>query len=390
MDVLRRTFLQKIEGTSVNFVRYLHDRIRWDSRLVAILGARGVGKSTLILQHIKLHENPEEVLYVSADDIYFSTHRLVDLAYDFYLNGGKALYIDEIHKYQGWSTEIKNIYDSYPDLRVVYTGSSILELEKGGADLSRRKLEYRLYGLSFREYLSISEGIDLPVNTIDDILNHKVTFPYRDFRPVALFKKYLESGYYPYFKEAGYQSRLLAVINQVLDNDIKDFTGMSVSTARALKKLMYIVAQSAPFKPNYSKIAEDLHLNRNLVADLVVYLEKAQLLNILRDGTWGISSLGKVEKVYLNNTNIAYAIAGEVTNVGNARETAFFSMVMPVADIVSSPAADFRVGKYTFEVGGKSKSQRQIKDVPDAYIVKDDIEYGYMNVVPLWTFGFLY
>lgn len=250
MDVLRRTFLQKIEGTSVNFVRYLHGRIRWDSRLVAILGARGVGKSTLILQHIKLHENPEEVLYVSADDIYFSTHRLVDLAYDFYLNGGKALYIDEIHKYQGWSTEIKNIYDSYSDLRVVYTGSSILDLEKGGADLSRRKLEYRLYGLSFREYLSISEGIDLPVNTIDDILNHKVTFPYRDFRPVALFKKYLESGYYPYFKEAGYQSRLLAVINQVLDNDIKDFTGMSVSTARALKKLMYMW----PSRPRSSPI----------------------------------------------------------------------------------------------------------------------------------------
>ncbi len=390
MELLRQTFLQKIEETSTGFIRYLHNKIDWDARLIAILGARGTGKSTLILQHIKLYENIDKVLYVSADDIYFTAHRLTDLASDFYANGGEALYIDEIHKYPGWSTEIKNIYDTYARLRLVYTGSSILVLEKGGADLSRRKLEYRLSGLSFREYLSISKGIELPVYTFEDVLANAVEFPYKEHRPVALFKEYMVGGYYPYFMEPGYRLRLQAVINQILENDIRDFAGMTVSTARALKKLMYIVAQSAPFKPNYSKIAEDLHLNRNLTADLMIYLEKAQLVNILRDGTWGISSLGKVEKVYLNNTNLAYAIAGDVTNTGNARETIFFSMLSPVADVVSSPSADFKTGKYTFEVGGRSKSGRQIKDIENAYIVKDDIEHGDGNILPLWAFGFLY
>ena len=390
MELLRQTFLQKIEETSTGFIRYLHNKIDWDARLIAILGARGTGKSTLILQHIKLYENIDKVLYVSADDIYFTAHRLTDLASDFYANGGEALYIDEIHKYPGWSTEIKNIYDTYARLRLVYTGSSILVLEKGGADLSRRKLEYRLSGLSFREYLSISKGIELPVCTLEDVLANAVEFPYKEHRPVALFKEYMVGGYYPYFMEPGYRLRLQAVINQILENDIRDFAGMTVSTTRALKKLMYIVAQSAPFKPNYSKIAEDLHLNRNLTADLMIYLEKAQLVNILRDGTWGISSLGKVEKVYLNNTNLAYAIAGDVTNTGNARETVFFSMLSQVADVVSSPSADFKTGKYTFEVGGRSKSGRQIKDIEDAYIVKDDIEHGDGNILPLWAFGFLY
>ena len=390
MELLRQTFLQKIEETSTDFIRYLHNKIDWGARLIAILGARGTGKSTLVLQHIKLYENIDKVLYVSADDIYFTAHRLTDLASDFYANGGEALYIDEIHKYPEWSTEIKNIYDTFSRLRLVYTGSSVLELEKGGADLSRRKLEYRLSGLSFREYLSISKGIELPVCTLEDVLANAVEFPYKEHRPVALFREYMVGGYYPYFMEPGYRLRLQAVINQILENDIRDFAGMTVSTARALKKLMYIVAQSAPFKPNYSKIAEDLHLNRNLTADLMVYLEKAQLVNILRDGTWGISSLGKVEKVYLNNTNLAYAIAGDVTNTGNARETVFFSMLAPVADIVSSPAADFRTGKYTFEVGGRNKSGRQIKDIEDAYIVKDDIEHGDGNILPLWAFGFLY
>lgn len=390
MDTLLKTFHLKLNAAATDFVRYLHDKIAWNAQLVAILGARGIGKSTLILQHIKLHEDINTSLYVSADDMYFTTHKLLDLAETFYMNGGKVLYIDEIHKYPDWSTEIKNIYDTYPGLRVVYTGSSILELEKGGADLSRRKLEYKLHGLSFREYLAISKRVDIPVHSLEQILRHEVDFPYKDYRPTALFKSYMREGYYPYFMQDGYVLRLQSVINQILENDIRDFAGMSVSTARALKKLMYIVAQSAPFKPNYSKIAHDLGINRNLVADLMVYLDKAQLVNILRDGTWGISSLGKVDKVYLNNTNLAYALAGELTNIGNARETTFLSMMKPVFDIMSSPASDFKVGKYTFEVGGRNKKQKQINGIEDAFIVKDDIEYGYTNVVPLWAFGLLY
>ena len=391
MNALKNVFLKEIELVSTKYVRYLHDKIEWKSRLIAILGARGVGKSTLVLQHIKLYEDINTTLYVSADNIYFSAHTLLDLANEFYNLGGKALYIDEIHKYNNWSQEIKNIYDSFPDLRIVYTGSSILELEKGGADLSRRKLEYRLPGLSFREYLMISRDINVKTHSLQEILTHKVEFPYSDHKPLALFKEYMKEGYYPFFNDYGYYMRLSSIVNQILENDIKDFAEMTVSTARALKKLMYIIAQSVPFKPNYSKISNDIDVNRKLASDLMIYLEKAQLITILRDNSFGISSLGKVEKIYLNNTNLSYALVGEMTDIGNARETVFLSLLKPIYDIMSSPYSDFIVDKkYTFELGGKNKKQKQIKDIKDSYLVKDDVEYGSANIVPLWTFGLLY
>ena len=391
MNALKNVFLKEIELVSTKYVRYLHDKIEWKSRLIAILGARGVGKSTLVLQHIKLYEDINTTLYVSADNIYFSAHSLLELANEFYNLGGKALYIDEIHRYKNWSQEIKNIYDSFPDLRIVYTGSSILELEKGGADLSRRKLEYRLYGLSFREYLMISRDINVKTHSLQEILTHKVEFPYSDHKPLALFKEYMKEGYYPFFNDYGYYMRLSSIVNQILENDIKDFAEMTVSTARALKKLMYIIAQSVPFKPNYSKISNDIDVNRKLVSDLMIYLEKAQLITILRDNSFGISSLGKVDKIYLNNTNLSYALVGDMTDIGNARETVFLSLLNPIYDITSSPHSDFIVDKkYTFELGGKNKKQKQIKDVKDSYLVKDDIEYGSANIVPLWTFGLLY
>lgn len=313
-----------------------------------------------------------------------------ELAGQFYREGGKALYIDEIHKYKNWSTEIKNIYDTYATLRVGYTGSSILDLEKGGADLSRRKLEYRLPGLSFREYLAIGKGIRIPAHTLEQVVQNKIDFPYAEHRPVALFKEYLKEGYYPYFQESGYYLRLLSVINQVVDNDIPAFAEMTTSTAQKLKKLLYIVAQSVPFKPNYSKLARDLNINRNMVADLMVYLEKAQLINILRDDTHGISALGKVDKIYLNNTNLAYALSDTTPDVGNVRETVFLSLLAPAQTITSSSVADFRIGGLTFEVGGRNKTQKQIRDIGNAYLVKDDIEYGHRNTIPLWAFGLTY
>ena len=391
MNALKNVFLKEIELVSTKYVRYLHDEIEWKSRLIAILGARGVGKSTLVLQHIKLYEDINSTLYVSADNIYFSAHSLLELANEFYNLGGKALYIDEIHKYKNWSQEIKNIYDSFPDLKIVYTGSSILELEKGGADLSRRKLEYRLPGLSFREYLMISRDVNVKTHSLQEVLSHNVEFPYADYKPLALFKDYMKEGYYPFFKDYGYYMRLSSIVNQILENDIKDFAEMTVSTAHALKKLMYIIAQSVPFKPNYSKISNDIDVNRKLVSDLMIYLEKAQLINILRDNSFGISSLGKVDKIYLNNTNLSYALVGDMTDIGNARETVFLSLLKPIYDITSSPYSDFIVDKkYTFELGGKNKKQKQIKDIKDSYLVKDDIEHGSSNIVPLWTFGLLY
>ena len=390
MRTLVAKYRNLLKDVDTTYIRHTHDTITWNDRLIAILGARGVGKTTLVLQHIKLYEDVDTTLFVFADDLWFSTHSLVELAEIFYTNGGKVLYIDEIHKYKNWSQEIKNIYDSYPQLKVRYTGSSILDLQRGSHDLSRRVLEYQMYGLSFREYVALKYGVEIPIHTLEQVLANKIEFPYADYRPVALFKEYLRSGYYPYFKDDGYEVRLAKTINTIVEVDIPKFAELSVSTAEKLKTLLYIIAQSVPFKPNYSKIGRDLDMNRNAVADLMVWLDKADLINILRDDTEGYKLLGKVNKIYLNNPNSAYVLSDEEPNVGNIRETIFFGWLRATHKITASSAADFKVGKYTFEVGGRKKGQRHIKDIDNAFVVKDDIEYGHLNEIPLWAFGLLY
>lgn len=390
MNALREKFLMLLAETQTDYIRDLHRAIAWDEQLIAIIGARGVGKTTLVLQHIKLHEDIETSLFVYADDMWFATHTLIELADRFYKEGGKALYIDEIHKYKNWSREIKNIYDSYKGLRVCYTGSSILDLQKGGHDLSRRLLEYKMHGLSFREYLAIGHGITLPVHTLEQILENKIEFPYTDYRPIALFKEYLKSGYYPYFKKTGYNLRLNKVINRVIEEDIPRFAELSVTMAEKLKVLLYIISQSVPFKPNYSKLSRELGIHRNYVSDLVYWLERAGLINILRDETKGIKLLGKVNKIYMNNPNLAYVLSDTGPNIGNIRETVFLSWLNVTHSITSSSVSDFKIDKYTFEIGGKSKGKTQIENVENAFLVKDDIEYGYMQSVPLWAFGLLY
>lgn len=390
METLYRTFHLQLEHTSTSFVRFLHDRIAWNSRLIAILGARGVGKTTLLLQHIKLYEKIDEVLFVTADDFYFTVHRLFDLAYQFFSNGGKRLYIDEIHKYKDWSRELKNIYDQIPGLSVVYTGSSVLDLEKGGADLSRRKVEYKLPGLSFREYVNLSQGWNLPPYSLDEILAGKVSFPFEKERPLKLFKEYLSTGYYPFFAETEYPLRLRSVISQMVESDIPVFAEMNIASSVKLKKLLYALAQSVPFKPNYAKLERDLEISRNTLPDYINYLEKAGILNLLRERAQGMKLLEKVEKIYLNNTNMAYILSDATPDIGNIRETAFFAWLRVEHFITSSPVSDFEIDGRTFEVGGKNKTQRQIKQAAEGYIVKDDIEHAYQNVIPLWMFGFVY
>lgn len=390
MRTLVARYRNILKNVDTSYVRNIHSTIPWNDRLIAILGARGVGKTTLVLQHIKLYEDVDTTLFIYADDLWFSTHSLVTLAEIFYTNGGRALYIDEIHKYKNWSQEIKNIYDQYPDLKVRYTGSSILDLQKGSHDLSRRVLEFQMHGLSFREYVALRYGADIPIHTLEQVLANKIEFPYTDYRPVALFKEYLRQGYYPYFKEPGYELRLTKTINAILEVDIPKFAELSISASEKLKTLLYIVAQSVPFKPNYSKIARDLDMHRNAVSDLMVWLDKADLINILRDDVEGYKLLGKVNKIYLNNPNLAYALSDDEPNIGNIRETIFLAWLRATHKVTASSVSDFKVGKYTFEVGGKKKGQHQIKDVEHAYVVKDDIEYGHLNEVPLWAFGLLY
>ena len=391
MENLIQTYRMRLDMTPTAFVRSLHDSINWKNRLIGILGQKGVGKSTMILQHIKLFDNVEESLYVQADDFYFSGHRIFDLALDFFQRGGKRLYIDEIHKYSGWTTEIKMIYDQLPLLQVVYSGSSILDLKKGGkADLSRRTREYSMPILSFREYLNISNGWQLRRSTLEEILSGKVDFPYRENRPLKYYREYLKQGCYPYFSEEDFPIKLKQAVNATVEDDIPKYAELTVAAAAKLKKLMYMLAQSVPYKPNYTTLARDLEISRNTLPDYIDYLEKSGLFNSLQEKSNGDGILQKVEKLYLDNANIIYALGLDKADEGTIRETMFLSWLKDNYKVCSSKVSDFEIDGITFEVGGKNKTGKQLKEVTNGYIVKDNIEYAAGSVIPIWMFGFVY
>ena len=389
MEKLQAYFDTLLRDTPTRHHRYMFDRIDWENRLVGLVGPRGVGKTTLMLQYAKERLERNTTLFVNADDLYFSTRHLVDLADDFVKRGGRCLIIDEIHKYQDWARELKLIYDYHADLRVIFTGSSILDIHKGAADLSRRALLYHMQGLSFREYLQMFHNIQLPVLTLDDILQHRLELP-RDFHPYAYFPDYLAQGYYPFSQERQFDIRLQQVVTKTLETDIPQYAEMSVATSRKLKRLLTVIAQSVPFKPNMSHIATTIGISRNNLADYFLYLEEAGLIAQLRDDTGGIRGLGKVDKVYLDNPNLIHALAHQTADTGNLRETFFFNQTRVNHDTITSSVADFRIGSYTFEVGGRNKKQKQLQGIEQGYVVKDDIESGYMNVIPLWQFGLNY
>ncbi len=312
-----------INEVNTKFARYLFDKVNWNNRLIGIIGARGVGKTTLALQHIKLHLANEKYLYVTAEDFYFTQHKLIDLANDFVKLGGKYLIIDEIHKYPDWSRELKLIYDYHSKLYIIFIGSSILDIKKGNADLSRRAIIYAMQGMSFREYLRFFHQIDLKIYDLQEILNNKVDSSSLK-HPLPLFNDYLKNGYYPFSKENDFSIRLQQIINQTLEVDIPTFANMNISTGRKLKQLLAIIAASVPFKPNMSKIAEMLSISRNNVTDYLQYIEEAGLINQLKTSTQGVRALGKIEKIYLENTNLIYHLVKNNQNIGNVKETFFF------------------------------------------------------------------
>jgi uncharacterized protein len=378
-----------ISNVDKKFTRYLYNTIHWENKLIGIVGPRGVGKTTLVLQYIKNNLDVRHTLYVSAEDFYFAKHRLSDLASDFVKWGGKYLFIDEIHKYPDWSNELKLIYDYHNHLKVVFTGSSVLDLKKGSADLSRRAVLYNLQGLSFREYLMLFHQIEVPVFNLNEILNHQVKVP-QMAHPLPLFADYLIRGYYPFALEPDFDLKLLQVVHQTLESDIPVYAGMNVSKGRQLKQLMAIIAESVPFKPNMTKISEILAISRNVIADYLLYMEEAGMLAQLRDDTKGIRGLGKINKVYLDNTNLVYILAGENANKGNIRETFFLNQCRVHHQIVSSNVADFQMEDKDFEIGGKNKGLKQIETAENGFLVKDDIESGFFNTIPLWHFGLMY
>lgn len=386
---LYQRFETLLENCSTNFKRYLYDKLPWESRMLGVTGPRGVGKTTMLLQFIKENLDTKRALYVSADDIYFSENKLLDLANNFHRNAGEYLFIDEIHKYENWSLELKNIYDSLPRLKVIFTGSSVLDILKGSADLSRRAIIYNLQGLSFREYLNLFHHHNIQATSLDEILRHKTSLD-GIVHPLPYFKDYLERGYYPFGIEPDLRIRLNQIILQTLESDITQYANLSVSTGRKLKRLLSIIAESVPFKPNFTKIAELLKISRNSMDDYFYFLEQAGMIGQLRDETGGLRGLGKVEKVYLDNTNLIFNLGHERSNMGNIRETFFYNQMRVNHDITSSKISDFNIKDYTFEIGGSSKNQKQLPKGEFSFLVKDDIEFGHLNIVPLWAFGLNY
>lgn len=389
METLYQKFETLLQSTTTDFKRYLYQQISWDNRLIGIIGARGVGKTTMILQHIKENLDSKKALYVSADDMYFGENKLYDLTDNFYKSAGEYLFIDEIHKYPNWSRELKNIYDSFPSLKVIFTGSSVLDILKGSADLSRRAIIYKLQGLSFREYLKLFHNYENEVYSLEQIVNNEVKLK-KIKHPLPLFNDYLKRGYYPFGLENEMNLRLGQIIVQTLESDIPQYANLNVGTSRKLKRLLSIIAESVPFKPNFSKISEMISVSRNSLDDYFTYMEKAGLISQLRDETSGIRGLGKVDKVYLDNVNIIFNLVGDKSNIGNIRETFFFNQMRVKNEVISSKNADFIIDNYTFEVGGKNKQQNQIEKDGKSFVVKDDIEFGYLNVIPLWAFGLNY
>ena len=379
----------QLELTCSDFHRYLYNDVNWNARMIAITGARGVGKSTMVLQYIKTQISDCKVLYISADHTFFTTHTLVEVADDFSKEAGSLLVIDEVHKYPDWSRELKQIYDTHPDMKVIFTGSSVLDIIDGVADLSRRVLHYTMYGLSFREYLGLFHHISVPKYSLEEILDGKAHIEGM-LHPLPAFREYLSEGYYPFAIEGDFPLRMQNVITKTIESDIAQYAGLRATTAKKLKKMLAVISGLAPYKPNADNLALEIGISRNSVQDYLSLLERAQLIGQLRDDTGGIRGLGKVEKVYIDNPSLMRVLSGGKTDVGNMRETFFYNQMRVKNDVISSRQSDFKIGKYTFEVGGRKKGKKQIEDIPDSFIVNDDIEFAQGNVIPLWAFGLNY
>lgn len=394
MERLIKLSLRKSSDVKTKFKRFLYDNLDWNQPLTIIKGYRGTGKTTLLLQRVK--ELKENAIYLSLDDIYFETYRLVELFDTLYEKGYRYFFLDEVHRYRHWSKDLKNIYDNYSDARIVATGSSVLEIYKGKADLSRRSVSYYLPGLSFREFLELEYQKQFPKITLETIIkhHHEISANYHDAVDIEKsFREYLQYGYYPFFMQGKklYGQKLLEITNLVLEIDIAPFEELSYSTIRNMKKLLYIISQSVPFTPNITKLSDRMNIPRNTILKILYYMDQAKVLALLRQDTKGISYLQKPDKVYLQNPNLAWILSDGQPNKGNVRETFFLSQTEVQHRVTSSKFGDFLLDDaYIFEVGGPHKTTEQIKGIPNAYIASGEIKGGSGNKIPLWLFGFLY
>lgn len=393
MDKLIQKSERKLKHLSIKHKRSVFKDISWQDRLILLLGHRGTGKTTLMLQHLK--SSDDKSIYLSLDDFLFETHRLIEVFETLYEKGYRRFYFDEVHRYRHWSKDLKQLYDDYDDVHIVATGSSLLDLSKGHADLSRRAVTYNMQGLSFREYLLIAKNIELPKLSLQQIIEEhhlRSTDLLENFSWERDFKNYLKFGYYPFFKEnkKTYFTKLEQIAQLVIESDIVAFEGLNYKSIHSLKKLLFVISQSVPFIPNISKLANTLELSRNNLLKLLDLLDQAKLINLLKAGTKGVSYLQKPKKIYLENTNLIHLFAQDKPNIGSLRESFFLNQVNYSHHIYASKYADFIVDdRYTFEIGGANKSLNQIQGVPESFLALD-IKTGQNKSIPLWMFGFLY
>lgn len=389
-------YLRKLSAVDMAFRRYLYDQINWEVRMIGIKGARGVGKTTLLLQRIKLaFADPNEAFYVSLDDFWFQSHALDELAQWLNSRGVTHLFLDEVHKYPKWSQTLKNLYDDYPEMRIVYTGSSMLEIDHSKADLSRRQTLYTLNFLSFREFLAFEGVLQMPALTLEEVLKNHVVKAMeitKEIKVMRYFEDYLRRGCYPFYKESGddFLLRLDETAKVVMEMDLPAVEEVTYQTIQKAKSLLMIIAKNVPLEPNIQTLVNELETTRDLCLKLLYALDRAGLLLLLTDEPKSYKHLVKPRKIFLGNPNLMHAFAISI-EVGTMRETFFLSQVGAMAEVVMPKQGDFKVnGRYLFEVGGSGKSFDQIADVPDSYLAVDDTEIGYGNRIPLWMFGMLY
>ena len=399
METLFNQCRRLVRNTSLDYVRPLIHQIHWDQRLISIRGARGVGKTTLLLQYLKktYGDNPRDAVYVSLDHLYFSRNTFLDFVEDFYKSGGKCVLVDEVHKYEGWSRELKNAYDSFSDMRFVITGSSLLNILNSDADLSRRSVNYSMQGLSFREYLQLCEGLHFDSVGLRPLLDNPdelCSVVNGKCRPLAYFDKYLKSGYYPFVLEGedDYYERITNVANLILDIELPQLCGVDVSNIRKLKSLLAVLASEYPMQPDMTKLAGMAGMSRTTLLAYLQYLQRAKMVNLLYSGDTSVKKMQRPDKIYMENGNLLEALSLNGVNEGTRRETFFVNQLSYAHRVEYAPGqADFLVdGIYTFEVGGRGKDGKQIAGMPDAFIAADGIEYPFGNKIPLWCFGFLY
>lgn len=396
LQPLYDNYHRKIAKISLRFKRYLYDQINWESRIISIKGARGVGKTTMLLQHIlENYEDIDRTLYVSLDDLWFATHNLIDLVDWADRHGIMRLYLDEVHRYEGWSLVLKNIYDNYPDMSIVYTGSSLLVMDNANVDMSRRQTSYTMHGMSFREYLEIEDIMHINPVSIDDLLHRHVKIAMEivgSVKIAPLFELYLSNGYYPFYRESlpDFPSRLRETVSVVIDSDLPSVEKVSFDTLHKMKKLLMIVSANVPFEPNMSELWRQLSTDNESGLKMLYALDKAQVLMLLSAKKKNYKNLAKPDKIYLGNPNLMHVLCPSVDK-GNERETFFLNQVRAGHDVTYPKQGDFLIdGQYLFEVGGRRKTFDQIADVPDSFLAVDDTEVGYGNRIPLWMFGFLY